>query len=859
MTGAHTSWAATGTATASASGRGSPRAVQARAQPGASSTRPPVASDRQREAVRPRQPRVGEQQDEHRGAERRRGCAGGGRWPARAARPRPSRPPAAPTAAVGPARRTPPSPPPRAAGSHRPRSPAQRPTSSTKVTTIARLAPLTAVRWVSPAVRKSSTRSGRHPRRVAEDQARQQPALGRRQHRALPAAARPAGRRPPAAPAAGRPTSLGGPRTETTAATGCAGARRTEPTGQPHPLPGQQAEPAPVAGEDERRRPGAHARPRTSTRSSRTGTTTRSAPRSRPADGAGIADRVGASPSPVARTVAPSAANSGQPAAADGRQVQRADRASRRRGSRTHEHRGGRGRRPAPGQPASGRRRLRRAAPSDPTDQPSRWQAGGEPVATKVPPRRGGRGDQAGVQALAPRSFGSGGRLAGRGPAHTVTDRPQVGQGRLADARDLTQLVDRAEPAVRGAPVEDPLGQHRPDAGQPVQRLERRGVEVDRAGRRRSPPRRCRGARDCAAVRRRPAGRRGDRTTTCSPSTSGRARLTLAVAAAAVAPPAAATASATRDPAGSRTRPGRCTAPATWTTTSAGRCALPPGRCATPPRSRRDRRRCAVPPRRTHRRRLGRGLGLPDQQHRHEHGDQQDDRHARRPPGGPGAHRTRGRLGGDRQPAAAAPGRRRSLRHPATGSGAGCRRQPGQQPGRGVVGRVRAGGAARVACSPLDARNAGAAARGPPTADRWTSEHRGRAVDDGRRADRQRGATTTASMPGPTCAPTTAPTSLTCRSASPGSRLAQPLGQRRGAVRVRQVVHRDVDRPGTRTARPRAPRAGRSPWPRCAPSPAARCARRPGAATASPPAPSRATRRPAPIRPPRRRCSRVST
>src|SRR5581483_3771566 len=61
-----------------------------------------------------------------------------------------------------------------------------------------------------------------------------------------------------------------------------------------------------------------------------------------------------------------------------------------------------------------------------------------------------------------------------------------------------------------------------------------------------------------------------DGTTTCSPSASGAARLTPSIAAFALAPPAFATASATREPCGSRYRPGTRTAPATSTTSAGG-------------------------------------------------------------------------------------------------------------------------------------------------------------------------------------------------------------------------------------------------------------------------------------------------
>ena len=48
----------------------------------------------------------------------------------------------------------------------------------------------------------------------------------------------------------------------------------------------------------------------------------------------------------------------------------------------------------------------------------------------------------------------------------------------LADAGDLPQLVDAAEPAVLRTPVDDALGEHRPDARQPVQLLHPRAVQI---------------------------------------------------------------------------------------------------------------------------------------------------------------------------------------------------------------------------------------------------------------------------------------------------------------------------------------------------------------------------------------------
>src|SRR5215207_3729587 len=54
----------------------------------------------------------------------------------------------------------------------------------------------------------------------------------------------------------------------------------------------------------------------------------------------------------------------------------------------------------------------------------------------------------------------------------------------------------------------------------------------------------------------------------CSPSVTGRARLRVVRSTPGSAPPAIARTSATREPGFARTRPGRRTLPATWTTTT---------------------------------------------------------------------------------------------------------------------------------------------------------------------------------------------------------------------------------------------------------------------------------------------------
>ena len=151
-------------------------------------------------------------------------------------------------------------------------------------------------------------------------------------------------------------------------------------------------------------------------------------------------------------------------------------------------------------------------------------------------------------------------------------------------------------------------------------------------------------------------------TSTCSPSVSTRARFTVASLAFGRAPPAASTASITREPAGSRTTPGRRTLPATCTTTSAGGLAMRLCR-------RRDGRSLAVRRRRGggcgvsgggcggrcrargDRDLLGRGLGTGQHQdgaHQGGSGDQHDDGQVCRMEGVPGRRRRRVRHRGRR-------------------------------------------------------------------------------------------------------------------------------------------------------------------------------------------------------------------
>ena len=138
----------------------------------------------------------------------------------------------------------------------------------------------------------------------------------------------------------------------------------------------------------------------------------------------------------------------------------------------------------------------------------------------------------------------------------------------VADTADVVELVGAGEVAVRATPVKDVLRQHRPHPGQRLQLIGRGGVEIDRPGRGAPAlPARGRVATPAGAATA-PPFPAGSPTTICCPSLTRAARFRLVRSTPGRAPPAAAIASSIRAPATRWYSPGRCTLPATSTTTS---------------------------------------------------------------------------------------------------------------------------------------------------------------------------------------------------------------------------------------------------------------------------------------------------
>ena len=407
---------------------------------------------REREPRRARQARVDEQQPDH-GRRRGRGRRGAGRR-----RPSPTRataPMAAARSTLGSVRASstkPTIPATPTTPSQRPRTPTQRATTSRNPTTRVRFVPETAVRWVSPVVRKSSTspggipasspstRAGTSARWLAGRWATASRIEARRAsvaRQAAPAAAAVSGgprgvtvaaRSPASSTGASRPVK----RIRSPMATRSQASSPNTRTGwcpthrRPAPAPGRRSDPRSSVGRSS---------PCPSWSSGRAaGRPSRPAPRAPPRTG----------PAPPPRPHRPRAS------------IARAVRAARRRPGRRTATSSGAAATRASTQTTPGRHRT---AARQPRRQPG------------AAPQRPASARSAGAR-RAENSWGG----------HSVTYGRELGQGDLADPVHVEELVDRGERAVLGPPGQDRLGGHRADVGQRLEGDLVGGVEVDQRG-----------------------------------------------------------------------------------------------------------------------------------------------------------------------------------------------------------------------------------------------------------------------------------------------------------------------------------------------------------------------------------------
>ena len=326
----------------------------------------------------------------------------------------------------------------------------QRPAGSP--TTRVRLVPETASRWVRPVVRKSSASSGVEPRVVAVDQRRhQRPLAGR------PVGDRRRGARPGRASAARhhdvrrRPTTSGGPR----------GARPRRPgrrrrTGasrpvEPDPLPERDAAPS-------RRRQHQHRR------------------REPCVPAAGHRAHRRTEHHPVAEAALDPAAGREATVPVSGHQRRAARRPASRPGcARTVLGRSSAAAATAGSATAAARQRGAAPAPPPPTASTSGHQHGAAPPPARAGPdaRPASPAAPAAPPSAGIRRSGAGSRrLGARSDRHVRRD---LGQGRVADAVDLEQLVDRGEAAVlgrarRGSPARSPARRRAASRARPGRR-----------------------------------------------------------------------------------------------------------------------------------------------------------------------------------------------------------------------------------------------------------------------------------------------------------------------------------------------------------------------------------------------------
>ena len=316
------------------------------------------------------------------------------------------------------------------------------------------LAPLTAVRCVSPAVRKSSTRPGGIRDVSPTTSPGQQAALVGRQPGAR--AAEPGAQRTGSALHRRRPAA----QHRRAAHRHHRRDRLAGPAGPSRPVRASRCPGSSAAQRRSRASTSTGARvrtsrPRASTRSSRTGTTSRSPSRRSPRVPPRVQHRVGGH-DPGGGCGGAVLGEPGQPAAAHGLEPEGTDRRPCNQAQQDQHDRPGHR---APTGPARHDRRHRQRQADPEHDEPAdRASGGGAGADERAHPGRDGRSGQPGVERLGRPGWDVG--LVGRPGSHGH-DRTEVGQRRLTDPRHLTELVDRAEPAVCGAPVEDALRQHR--------------------------------------------------------------------------------------------------------------------------------------------------------------------------------------------------------------------------------------------------------------------------------------------------------------------------------------------------------------------------------------------------------------
>ena len=434
-----------------------------------------------------------------------------------------------------------------------------------RASTIVRLLPDTASRWVRSVASKASCRSGGTRGGVAHDQPGQQrarrPGRGRRLAVAQPGP-QSAGQTLDAGRRSGDPRRLRArhPQHGRDAVAVVSGG--AQPGGQPQPRGGQQ--PLPLR----RRTPGRDHQHGVRTaavgavrgavpRSTSASSTTEPGMRMVAADPGTWSSRgseVTVNSAVIRRGLA---GQCGHRASSHIRAVQSGGGRSRG-GAQQRRGRGGLSRRPRRAPPTGRAARAHQPAPPRPHDENNRTARRCAHAARRAPPRRAAAAQAASAGGTSRRSAGPSWRgsaapepvaragVNDAGACVMAVRGPEVREAAVADPVDLTEFVDGAETAVLGAVVDDVLGQYGTDARQGVELFHGGGVEAHRSRR----PRHRR-----AGARRDPGG----------PVGAGRAAhhdlfavhehpcpVSPVMSVPVLTPPAARSASATLDPAGSR-------------------------------------------------------------------------------------------------------------------------------------------------------------------------------------------------------------------------------------------------------------------------------------------------------------------